>query len=538
MGIAIATLHRDASGDAGSFDLEGLGESVSRTEVVDYATEDDVALVLHTSGTTSRPKIVPLMHLNLCVSAIHTAESLGLTAADRCLNIMPLFHVHGLVGAVLSSLSAGASVVCTPGYNATEFYAWLSQFAPTWYTGVPTMHHGIGVRAAAHRDLIASTPLRFIRSCSAALPPGLMAQLEQAFRVPVLEAYGMTEAAHQMTSNSLQRTRKPGSVGHASGVDVAIMDETGNLLPADTEGEVVIRGPNVTRGYENNAEANQKSFTRGWFRTGDLGCMDCDGDLFLTGRIKELIVRGGEKIAPREIDEALLAHPAVEQALGFALPDPVLGERVAAAIVLKSGASATALELCEFAAASLADFKVPEKIFFVAELPKGPTGKPQRIGLAAKLGLSSQGSEPAAHHAGYCAPRNEMEARLAEMWCAVLKLEQAGVRDNFFSAGGDSILASQLIARIRFDFGVELSAPRLFQLSTIERQGEFIVQQSKGYAANPVLLSARRTDEVTLTSAQKRMWFLTKLEPETPVYNRPFAYRLRENLTLRACTKP
>lgn len=537
MGIETVTLHCDLSREAGSFEL---GEACSPTSFdgrIDYATGEDVALVLHTSGTTARPKIVPLTQANLCVSAVNVAASLGLTAADRCLNIMPLFHVHGLVGAVLSSLSSGASAVCTPGYNATEFYAWLAEFAPTWFTGVPTMHHGIAIRAEANRNLIASCPLRFIRSCSAALPPKIMAQLEEAFSVPVLEAYGMTEAAHQMTSNTLQRPRKPGSVGHPTGVDVAIMDEAGILLPAGAEGEVVIRGPNVTRGYENNPEANEKSFTGGWFRTGDRGRFDCDGDLFLTGRIKELIVRGGEKIAPREIDEALLAHPAVEQALGFALPDSVLGERVGAAVVLKAGIAATELQLCEFASTLLADFKVPEKIVFVAELPKGPTGKPQRIGLAERLGLNTPPAELAGITPAYCAPRNETEARLAAMWRDVLKMELAGVHDSFFAAGGDSILAIQLIARIRLDFAVELSAPRLFQMPTIEQQAEFILQQASGDVTGLDLPSVIHKDRLLLTSAQTRMWFLSMLDPETPVYNRPFAYRLKGDLDIARLQK-
>lgn len=533
MEIEIVELHRRDQGVAGSFKLGPPGEQAIPDVAVDYAQGSDVALVLHTSGTTSRPKIVPLTHENLCVSAANIAESLALTPGDRCLNIMPLFHVHGLVGALLSSLSVGASVVCTPGYMATEFFAWLAEFHPTWYTGVPTMHHGIVMRAEANRAIIAAHPLRFIRSCSSALAPKLMAQLEAAFGAPVIEAYGMTEAAHQMTSNGLPpRQRKPGSVGHPAGVDVAIMNEAGELLPPGAEGEVVIRGPNVTRGYEHNPEANLKSFTNGWFRTGDQGRFDGDGDLFLTGRIKELIVRGGEKISPREIDEVLLAHPAVEQALAFAVPDEALGERAAAAVVVKAGASVTELELCEFAAGRLAAFKTPEKIIFLDELPKGPTGKTQRIGLAQRLGLSGLSKPTLTRGAEYCAPRNETETQLAEMWRAVLKLKRAGVHDNFFEAGGDSILASQLIARMRQTFTVELSAPRLFQLPTIAELAEFIRGQSDGKAADFILHSVSRADGVLLTSAQQRMWFFAQLEPESAVYNRPFAYRLKGKVDL------
>jgi len=533
MDIEIVELHRQEMGEAGLFELK-LGRSRAISDrPIEYTTARDVALVLHTSGTTSRPKIVPLTHENLYVSAINIAHSLALTPDDTCLNIMPLFHVHGLVGAVLSSLSAGASVVCTPGYNATKFFAWLAEFQPTWYTGVPAMHHSILTRAEANQDAIASHPLRFIRSSSAALPPKLMEQLEDAFGVPVLEAYGMTEAAHQMSCNGLPpRTRKPGSVGRPEGTEIAIMNEAGALLPEGEEGEIVIRGPNVMAGYDNNPDANLKSFTEGWFRTGDQGRFDGDGDLFLTARIKELIVRGGEKIPPREIDEALLQHPAVEQAVGFAVPDAALGERVAAAVVLKPGALATELELCEHAAGLLASFKVPEKIFFVAEIPKGPTGKLQRIGLAEKLGLNGLAEPPMASTPEYCAPRNETEARLEEMWRLVLKLERAGIHDNFFQSGGDSILASQLIARIRQTFGVELSSPRLFQFATIAELAQFIDGKSNEKVGNLNLHSVSRKGSVQLTSAQQRMWFLSRLEPESPVYNRPLAYRLTGSLDL------
>jgi len=535
-GIEIVELHRRDQDDlapAGSFRLDPEAGLPAPHVVVDYATAIDVALVLHTSGTTSRPKIVPLTHENLCASAAGIARSLELAAGDRCLNIMPLFHVHGLVGALLSSLFAGASVVCAPGYQATEFFNWLAEFHPTWYTGVPTMHHGILTRAAANREILAAHRLRFIRSCSAALPPTMMADLEAAFGVPVLEAYGMTEASHQMSCNGLPpRPRKPGSVGHATGIEIAIMDEAGALLQTGVEGEVVIRGQSVTRGYQNNPEANLKSFTDGWFRTGDQGRFDSDGDIFLTGRIKELIVRGGEKIAPREIDEALLTHPAVAQALAFAVPDAVLGERVAAAVVLKAQAAITEFELCEHAASVLADFKVPEKIVFLAEIPKGPTGKQQRIGLAEKLGLAGLGETPAAAHCEYCAPRSSTETRLAEMWREVLRLERAGIHDNFFALGGDSILAGQLITRIRYAFGVELSAPRMFQLPTIALLAEFIEGQSASTAADRALPTVNRGGGLQLTAAQQRMGFHAELEPESPVYNRPFAYRLKGCLNL------
>jgi len=386
LGVATATLHVPPGAAAGEFALRG---NPGRTAARGPAERSDVALVLHTSGTTSRPKIVPLTQENVCASAMHIAASLALTPADRCLNIMPLFHIHGLVAAVLSSLAAGASVACTPGFNALQFFALLGELSPTWYTAVPTMHQAIAGRAARHREVIAAHPLRLIRSSSAPLPPQVMAALEEVFGVPVIEAYGMTEAAHQMASNPLPpRARKPGSVGVAAGPEIAIMDESGRLLPAGQAGEVVIRGPNVTSGYRDNPQANATAFTNGWLRTGDQGVFDGEGYLWLTGRLKEIINRGGEKISPREVDDVLMDHPAVAEVVAFALPHDKLGEDVAAAVVLKDGASVSERELQKFAGERLAAMKVPRKILFLDEIPKGTTGKLQRIGLAQRLGLA------------------------------------------------------------------------------------------------------------------------------------------------------
>ena len=351
--------------------------------------KDELALVLHTSGTTSRPKIVPLTQGNLIASANNIARTLRLIAADRCLNIMPLFHIHGLVAAVLATLSGGGLVYCTPGFNALKFFGWLEDSKPTWYTAVPTMHQAILSRAERNLIVIRANPLRLIRSSSASLPAPVFHQLESVFKCPVIEAYAMTENAHQMTSNQLPPDkRKPGFVGCAAGPKVAIMSPDGKLVKAGEVGEVVTRGPNVTKGYENDPEANKTAFAHRWFHTGDQGYMDEDGYLKITGRLKEIINRGGEKISPAEIDEAMLDHAAVQQALAFAVPHDKLGEDIAAVIVLKEGAMVSERELQEFLNQKLAAFKVPGKIYTLSEIPKGPTGKLQRIGLAQKLGLA------------------------------------------------------------------------------------------------------------------------------------------------------
>ncbi len=354
------------------------------------AQPEDTALVLHTSGTTSRPKIVPLSQINVTASAIHIGAAINLSADDVCLNIMPLFHIHGLIAALLASLGAGASVSCTPGFNAFKFFSHFDEVRPTWFTAVPTMHQAILSLAARNEDVIGRGRLRLIRSSSASLPPQVMQELEQVFHVPVIESYGMTEASHQMASNPLPpRARFPGSVGIAAGPQISIMDEAGSLLPPGELGEIVIRGRNVTAGYENNPDANASAFTHGWFRTGDQGYLDHEGYLRLTGRLKEIINRGGEKVSPLEVDNVLMDHPDIAQVLTFAMPHPKLGEEVAAAVVLREGAAENEHSIRDFASERLAAYKVPRRIVFLAEIPKGATGKLMRIGLAAKLGLSA-----------------------------------------------------------------------------------------------------------------------------------------------------
>ena len=486
-GIPVVELSPLADGAAGRLVLGGAGGEPAAPAT---AEPDDVALLLHTSGTTSRPKMVPLTQANLCASALAVAAALELGAADRCLNVMPLFHIHGLVAAVLSSLAAGGSVVCTPGFYAPRFFEWLAEARPTWYTAVPTMHQAILARAPNHGDAIAGAPLRFIRSSSAPLPPQVLAELEGVFGAPVIEAYGMTEASHQMASNPLPpRSRKPGSVGVAAGPEVAVMDDVGHLLPAGATGEVVIRGPSVTHGYLSNLAANESAFAAGWFRTGDQGHFDSDGYLFLTGRLKELINRGGEKVAPREIDEALLDHPAVEQAVAFAVPHPTLGEEVAAAVVLAAGATATERELREHVAARLADFKVPRQVVVLPELPKGPTGKLQRIGLADRLGLTTPPPPAARAEAGeaFVAPRSPLEEKVARLWAEVLGVARVGMDDDFLRLGGDSMLATQLLGRADDAFRVELSFPDLFEAPT--PAGMAAALQSRG-AADPAAAGA------------------------------------------------
>ena len=456
---------------AGLFELEG--KASAPPAVTGFAQPEDTALVLHTSGTTSRPKIVPLTHSNLYTSAVSIATALQLNPADRCLNIMPLFHIHGLMAACLSSISAGASVISTPGFDRSAFFQWIEEFHPTWYTAVPTMHQAIVAEAERHPGLATHAKFRFVRSSSAPLPSGLMRQLERTFSAPVIESYGMTEASHQMTSNPLPpASRKPGSVGVAAGPRVAVMDETGTLLSPGRLGEVVIQGKNVTLGYENDPAADRGAFTNGFFRTGDQGYLDEDGYLFITGRLKELINRGGEKVAPREIDEALLEHPAVTQAAAFGVPHPTLGEDVAAAVVLATGADPPG-EKClrDFVFDRLSAFKVPSQIAVVDQIPKGATGKVQRIGLARQLGSALK--------AQFVPPRDELEAELAKIWCGALGVDEVGVHDNYFGLGGDSLIAATLFDQIETRLGVKMPLATLFRAPTIGQLAPIIEAGSR-----------------------------------------------------------
>jgi acyl-CoA synthetase (AMP-forming)/AMP-acid ligase II/thioesterase domain-containing protein/acyl carrier protein len=467
-----ATVIELLSGREAGVSLTSLEMSRERPRV--FREGSDVAFLLPTSGTTSRPKLVPLTHANVCQSADNITTALGLTPEDRCLNFMPLFHGHGLIGSVLSSIWSGSSVVCGPAFHASKFFQSLSEFRPTWYTAVPTMHAEILNHIKHDSAVVRDHSLRFVRSCSASLSLRVMNELERSFDVPVIEAYGMTEASHQITSNPLPpRKRKPGSAGLPFGTSVAIMDEFGQLLGPGQTGEIVIRGRNVTAGYAGDPVVNGSAFAGNWFRTGDVGLMDDEGYLFIKGRTKEIINRGGEKISPREIEQVLLEHPEVEDAIAFAVPDEKLQEEVGAAVVRKA-THTTEAELQKFASTRLADFKVPRRVIFVAEIPKNPVGKPQRIGMATRLGLNGVNSSGSEESVPFAAARTQMEELLSAMWLQILGLQRVGIYDNFFALGGDSLAAMQTLLGIEHVTGLKLPINSLFEAPTIEQLATLI----------------------------------------------------------------
>ena len=523
-GIGIVELSTASDAEAGLFALAGDQRS---TPSDDSASADDVALLLPTSGTTSRPKIVPLTHANICASAYSTSAALALTETDRCLNVLPLFHGHGLNATALASLAAGASVVCTPGLDVNRFFAWLVAFQPTWYSAVPTMHQAILAQAKQNRERVAECRLRFVRSSSAPLPPHLFRELERSFETPVIEWYGMTETASaSIACNPLPpRQRKAGSVGIPVDLDVAIMDERGALLPDGKTGQVVVRGASVMSGYDGAPVAGDAAFAGDWLKTGDLGFFDADGYLFLTSRTREIINRGGEKIAPREVEEVLLEHPAVAEAVSFAVPHPTLGEDVASAVVLRHDAAATPSEIRRFVIGRVADFKIPRQVLIVSDLPKGPTGKVRRIGLATKLGLASRTTMPER----FVAPRTPLEKMLAQCWAEILRLEQVGIHDNFFALGGDSLSVVHVLARVYEIINLEIEVSRFFEAPTIAALAdhfETLIPSAHAARASSAIVRAPREHGVPASITQERLLKLQQVLPGIPLLNVLYSLRM------------
>jgi acyl-CoA synthetase (AMP-forming)/AMP-acid ligase II len=476
LGLRLIEIETDAGAPAGCFrfagepPFDGASPATAQAEPPldpqadlwpgSPAQAGDIALLLHTSGTTARPKLVPLSQANLVASACNIAAHLALSPADQGLNVMPLFHIHGLVGSLLATLAAGGSVVCTPGFDEARFFGWVAEFEPSWYSAVPTMHQAVLAQADAYRALAPAHRFRFVRSSSAALPAAVLHRLQAALQAPVVEAYGMTEASHQMASNPVAAgAQMPGSVGVAAGVELCVLGPQGQAMGAGAVGEVAVRGAGVMRGYENNPQANAEAFHDGWFRTGDLGRLDAQGRLFIAGRVKEIVNRGGEKLSPREVDDALLEHPAVAQAAAFGVPHASLGEDLAAAVVLRAGAALDEATLRAFLFERLADFKVPSRIVFVERIPTGATGKVQRQALHQALGgaLARQFVAPATPH----------EWDVESIFREVLGCGPVGVHDNFFALGGDSLRGARVVARVNALFGLNLPVIALFRHPSI-----------------------------------------------------------------------
>lgn len=446
----------ELTADAGAILAEGVERSTPQQgpRMVEPPDPDDIALILLTSGSTGRSKKVPLTHRNICVSVADVARTLELTPADRCLCMWEQFHIGGLVDLLLVPLASGGAVICTAGFDAAKFFHLLAAAKPTWYQGVPATVHELMAHARKHGIATGKSSLRLVRVTASALSPKLMDELEEFFGVPVITTFGMTEAAPLITTNLLPpKVRKAGSTGPSCGPEVAITDETGRMLPVGEIGEVVVRGENIFSGYEDAPEANARSFRNGWFRTGDTGYLDEDGYLFLKGRIKETINRGGEKITPQEIDDVLLSHPDIAEAVSFHIPHKVLGEDVAAAIVLRRPGALSEDDVRKFVAARLAEFKVPRKVVFVEGFARNASGKVNRSTLAETLGL--QGSPD------YEEPVGEMETTLAGIWSRELNVPRVGRHDTYSGLGGDSLSTMRMVFELEKQVGRRLSVDLL-----------------------------------------------------------------------------
>ena len=489
----------------------------------------DDCLLLTTSGTTSRPKAVALTHAQLMGSARNTAQGLCLSAEDLGLIVMPLFHIHGLVAGLLAPLSAQGSIYCASTKDPAVIADILDTQPVTWYTATPTIHQAIAESMVSDRP--PRHRLRFVRSCSSALSPELLEELERTLSVPVAEAYGMTEASHEIACNPLPPAkRKPGSVGRPSGAIVRVVDDIRTPVPVNQVGAIEIKGPHVVGGYLENPRASGEAFLDGWFSTGDQGYIDDDGYLFLSGRTKELINRGGEKIWPREIDEVLARYPGVAKAVAFPVKHPRLGEDVAAAVVLRAGADVDVADLRRYASRFLASFKIPQTILVVPGLPTGPTGKLQRLGLADHFRLSGRlagiGGDhaSAAEHDSLAQPT---QAKLASIWGETLGVAGVGADDNFFALGGDSLLAIRLIHRVNQEFGTQLSHLCIAVSGSTVSDMSGLVEQQLVVRLPELTATCSAEMQVDPAPQQVSLWLDQYIKPTSTVLNNVLAVELQ-----------
>ena len=535
LGIPVIDLSLPSSEGIGAVNIARAAER--HVANVEFASGAEDAFILLTSGSTARPKMVPLTHASVCLSAYNVGAAVTLGPQDRLLHVLPLVHGHGLISGLLGSLAAGSSVVCTSGFDAAAFFDWLSEFRPTWYTAVPAIHRAVLLAAAERKPVTQQSSLRLIRSASSTLPSKVLRGLETAFGVPVIDTYGMTESATQIAANPMGR-RKLGSVGRSAGAEIAIRDGEGRELRPGARGEIVLRGPTMTRGYENDAGATASAFRDGWFRTGDLGYLDPEGYLFIVGRIKDVVDRGGQKVAPAEVEETLLSHPDVIDAAVFAVPHKRLGADVAAAIVLRPGSKLSGQKLRSFARERLAGFKVPGLIQIVPEIPKGNGGKVKRGELAAVFSQKSQMRAGGRNEKAL--PSSELERQLTKIWADLLELKQIGVDQDVFALGADSIIVMQALSRLRTAFGVDFSLKDIFDAPTVaalaarlERSAKTSVTSPSPDASNDMACIGRGGPR-RASILQEQMLRIERALPGLPQFNRLAAYRLRGALNVSA----
>lgn len=479
-----------------TFSPQELVAAGSQSAPLPVPVPEATAMVLLTSGSTGRAKRAPLSHRNVLTSARDVARSIDLRPQDRCLSMWELFHVGGLVDLLLAPLHSGGVVIATPGFEVRRFYRLLHEKHPTWFQGVPTTLGEILSQRARVHPVLSGSSLRLLRSVAAPLAPARLAELEAAFGVPVIQTFGMTEAGPLITATGLAPgDRVAGSVGRSCGCEVRALSPDGRDVTTGEEGELAVRGPNVFAGYEDDPAANAAAFSGGWFRTGDLGRFDAAGNLFLTGRLKDLVNRGGEKINLREVDDALAAHPSIFEAASFGAPHPTLGEDIAAAVVLRAGADWDVSEVYEHLGKRLARFKLPARIIVMDSLPRNAVGKIDRIALAAQMegSAASPGPDPSANE--------ELEAGVAAIWAQELGLAWVAPDADFAALGGDSLAALRVFLALEQRYGAlppELVARKPDTVRSVARQiAGFLARGSLEGADVPA------TQDMTFTAAHR-----------------------------------
>ncbi len=490
-----------------------------------YAAGSDGVLILVTSATTGSSKLVPLTVANLNAGSASTRDAAQLTASDRLLLMVSLCHRNGVENA-FAQFFVGGAVIATDGFDPLAYLHWLNDLRPTWYLCSPTMHQA---SLAQIRNQIPREPisLRFVQSSGAPLPAEVGRELELVLRVPVLNAYGATEAHHIAVESCSPNGRVANSAGRSCGSEIGIMDPYGTFFASDEEGEIVVRGPAVFSGYLDNPEANAAAFYNGWFRTGDVGRLDSDGNLFVTGRLKEIINRGGEKIIPDEVDAVMMSHSAVLEAATFSVPHATLGEDVACAVVLRSALQTPVSigELRRYAAERLARFKLPSRIFFVDEIPRGELGKPQRWVLRERL--SGKRSGPPSPDVVTQQSLDDAFFRSYEIWARILGRDDLGYDENFFDAGGDSLSAINMLAEVDLRMGsaCSKSAGQFLDEPTIATVRELMGKQ---VVPNPSQSSSREIKVFPIHHAgTKRKLFCVPADGEEGLYFHRLATHLK-----------
>lgn len=424
----------------------------------------DIALLTHTSGTTGRPKVMPFEHWRMGESARNRVELAAILPTDRCLAVVPFHSTVAIRRGLLPALLTGSAVICPQALDAATLVTLLDTMRPTQLLAPPV------VQIAMAEEFERRSPppphcLRFVTSAFTALENGVRRRIERTFGVPVTESYGMAECGSIADTPLAPRLAPSGSVGRAHTLDVAVVDDAGGFLDPGHPGEIVVRGPEVFSGYENDAEANRAAFREGWFRTGDAGRIDRDGFIYLVGRIKDLINRGGNKVSPTEVEDALRQHTAVAEAAAFAVPHPTLGEDVFAAVV-PCDSRLTEGELRRFVRSRLAPVRQPTRILLMERLPRGTLGKVSRLELA---GLARRLAA-----ADLLSPRPGIETMLARIFAEVLEVPAVGRSGNFFHLGGDSMRAVRALVQIEAALGARIDMELLFDHPTVAELAEQI----------------------------------------------------------------